>query len=96
MAAPARRSVHLLVSGRVQGVWYRGWMLEQARALNLDGWVRNRTDGTVEAVVSGPDEAVAQIIGTCRAGPAAARVDGIEIGERAEIPEPGFRQRPTA
>lgn len=95
MAAPAWRCVHLLISGRVQGVWYRGWTLEQARALNLDGWVRNRLDGAVEAVVSGPEDAVANLIEACREGPRAARVDAIEISEDADAPEPGFQQRPT-
>ena len=94
-AAPARRCVHLLISGRVQGVWYRGWMLEQAGALNLDGWVRNRTGGTVEAVVSGPAENVATMIEACRGGPSVARVSAIEIREDAEIPNAGFRQRKT-
>lgn len=93
--APARRTVHLIVNGRVQGVWYRGWMLEQARALELDGWVRNRIDGTVEAIVSGSSQDVATIIEACRNGPRAALVGALEISEDAEIPDAGFRQRKT-
>jgi acylphosphatase len=85
----------LLVHGHVQGVWYRGWTVAQATALGLDGWVRNRRDGTVEILVSGPDAAVAEMIVRCRAGPPAARVDGVAVEEADETVPAGFVQRPT-
>ena len=85
----------LVVTGRVQGVWYRGWTVDQARELGLDGWVRNRRDGTVEIVASGPDQAVGALIARCREGPPAARVERVEVTE-TEAPPPGFTQRPTA
>lgn len=53
-----RISVHVVISGRVQGAWFRGWTCKQARALHLTGWVRNRRDGTVEAVFCGAQDAV--------------------------------------
>lgn len=87
---------HLIVHGRVQGVWYRGWTADQAEVLGLDGWVRNRRDGSVEIVASGPDAAVETLIARCRAGPTAARVDRVEIGETDDIPPTGFALRPTA
>ena len=87
---------HLIVHGRVQGVWYRGWTGDQARALGLDGWVRNRRDGTVEIMVSGPEEAVGELIRRCRDGPPAARVELIEEIADEEAPATGFTQRPTA
>jgi acylphosphatase len=85
----------LIVHGQVQGVWYRGWTVDQARALGLDGWVRNRRDGTVEILVSGPDAAVAALVERCREGPPAARVDRIESEETDETVPKGFAQRPT-
>lgn len=85
----------LIVHGRVQGVWYRGWTVDQAGALGLDGWVRNRRDGTVEILVSGPDAAVEALAARCREGPPAARVDRVEVLETDETPERGFAQYPT-
>ena len=83
------------ISGRVQGVFYRGWMVEQARALGLHGWVRNRTDGSVEAVVIGTSEAVETIIARCQRGPSAARVEHIAVDDAAPENLEGFEQRPT-
>jgi acylphosphatase len=85
----------LIVYGRVQGVWYRGWAVEAARALGLDGWVRNRRDGSVEIVATGSEEAVALFIERCRQGPAAARVDRIDVEESEEAVPAGFAQKPT-
>jgi acylphosphatase len=85
----------LHIRGRVQGVWYRAWLVEEATAVGVDGWVRNRADGTVEAVVAGEEARVEALIAACRRGPAAARVDGVET-EPAPDPGPGgFTQRPT-
>ena len=76
MAVIAR---HLVITGRVQGVFYRNWMVQTASALGLTGWVRNRVDGSVEAVVEGDEEAVEQFIARARQGPPAARVSAIDI-----------------
>lgn len=70
---------HLVITGRVQGVFYRNWTVQTASALGLTGWVRNRVDGSVEAVVEGDEEAVEQFIARARQGPPAARVSAIDI-----------------
>lgn len=89
-------SRRLIVTGRVQGVWFRGWTVDQAGALGLDGWVRNRSDGSVEILASGPEAALAELVRRCRRGPPAARVERVEVEESDETPPPGFGQRPTA
>jgi acylphosphatase len=68
----------LIVHGRVQGVWFRGATERQARALGVSGWVRNRPDGTVEAVFEGAAGAVARAVAYCGQGPPGARVDRVE------------------
>lgn len=68
---------HVVVRGRVQGVGYRAWVEDVADGLGLAGWVRNRRDGSVEALFAGPDELVAEMIARCRRGPPLARVDAI-------------------
>ncbi|MES2711931.1 MAG: acylphosphatase [Pseudomonadota bacterium] len=84
------------ITGRVQGVGYRDWMLAEARRLGLSGWVRNRRDGSVEALVDGDEPSIGQMLTACRAGPPAARVAEIEE-EFAEPPDqPGFVRLPTA
>lgn len=85
----------LRIQGRVQGVYYRGWTVETANNLGLDGWVRNRLDGTVEAMAVGPRGAVEAFIRACYDGPAAARVDRIETEEAMGIVGSGFVQKPT-
>jgi acylphosphatase len=89
-------SKRLRVFGRVQGVWFRGWTVDEARALGLDGWVRNRADGSVEMLLAGPEEAVARMIERVHQGPSAARVEQVEVEEVDEVPPAGFAQRPTA
>ncbi|MDF2097273.1 acylphosphatase [Aquibaculum arenosum] len=91
----AKRQVRVVISGKVQGVWYRAWTREQAERRSLDGWVRNRRDGTVEAVFSGSAEAVESMLTACRAGPARAVVDDVAVSAWDEAVEPGFRQLPT-
>lgn len=85
---------HLLVTGRVQGVYYRVSLREEALRLGVTGWVRNRHDGSVEAMIAGTPEAVAALIAWSRNGPPAARVDHVAVelgvGEFA-----GFEQRNT-
>lgn len=69
---------HVTIRGRVQGVGYRAWVEHQATARGLEGWVRNRRDGSVEAVFAGPEDVVSKVIAACRRGPSSARVDGVE------------------
>ena len=66
------------IRGRVQGVGYRYWIEQQARARGLEGWVRNRRDGGVEALFAGPADVASEIIALCRRGPTSARVDAVE------------------
>ena len=75
------KSVHVIVSGRVQGIGYRAWTAEQASLLGLGGWVRNRRDGTVEAVLSGAMDAVDDMIVRLHNGPIGARVDHLFTAE---------------
>jgi acylphosphatase len=65
------------IRGRVQGVGYRAWVEHQARTHGLDGWVRNKADGGVEALFSGPEDVVADMVASCRRGPSSARVDTV-------------------
>ncbi len=71
------KKVHVTISGRVQGVFFRGATEKTANSLQLTGWVRNREDGRVEAVFEGEDRAVDQMVAWCRTGPPAARVDDV-------------------
>ena len=71
-----------MITGRVQGVGYRAWVEYQATASGLDGWVRNRKDGSVEAVFAGNAKAVADMVALCRHGPPSARVTAL-INESA-------------
>lgn len=85
----------LHIHGEVQGVFYRGWSVDMARALGLHGWVRNRRDGTVEMLVAGEETAVQRMIEQCRKGPPAARVASIDVEETQEPAPAGFETRPT-
>ena len=87
---------HLSITGRVQGVFYRDWLIGQARALGISGWVRNRPDGSVEAVVDGAPDTVEAIIDRARQGSAASRVADVVIGDAPDEPLSGFVKRPTA
>jgi acylphosphatase len=69
---------HVVIHGRVQRVGYRAWVADMASAHRLEGWVRNRRDGTVEAVFAGPEPAVKTMIEACRRGPSKAHVETIE------------------
>jgi acylphosphatase len=89
-------SKRLIISGRVQGVGYREWMVRKARDLGVSGWVRNRIDGSVEALVAGDTAAVEELLRLCRRGPRMAEVVSIEE-DLADPPEYfGFRQAPSA
>ena len=85
----------ILVEGRVQGVFYRGWTVETARALGLNGWVRNRRSGGVEILVMGSEEAIETLAERCRQGPPAASVEQVSINAAEAEPMSGFEQRPT-
>ena len=85
-----RRAV---VHGRVQGVTFRGSTREEARRAGVDGWVRNRPDGCVEAVFEGEAAAVEQLVAFCRRGPSWAAVERVDIAEEAPEGEQGFRIR---
>jgi acylphosphatase len=69
---------HVTISGRVQGVGYRYFVEHEALSRDLEGWVRNRRDGSVEAVFAGPAEAVTTMIAACRRGPSSARVEAVQ------------------
>jgi acylphosphatase len=86
----------LLIHGRVQGVFYRGWSAETARALGLRGWVRNRRDGSVEMLLAGDESVVNRMIERCREGPPAARVERIDVEESTDEAPAGFESRPTS
>jgi|SRR5580698_10710428 acylphosphatase len=69
---------HVVIRGVVQGVGYRAWVEQQANACHLEGWVRNRRDGCVEALFAGPDDAVTDMIVQCKKGPPLATVEAVE------------------
>lgn len=78
------RTSHVLIHGRVQGVSFRAWTQHQAELHGLKGWVRNRRDGTVEAVFSGPGNLVEVMLKACHQGPAGSRVEKVEILDRGD------------
>jgi acylphosphatase len=86
----------LRIEGLVQGVGYRWAMVEAARRLGVDGWVRNRRDGSVEALASGEEDAVLALIEWSRQGPPGARIDLVTVEIANAAPAPGFAQRETA
>ena len=92
-------SRQIRVSGRVQGVGYRFALRDEAHRLGVKGWVRNRADGSVEALLQGDDEALAALVAWAKRGPRAARVDAVRDEPPSTEPEGpffGFEIRPTA
>ncbi len=93
---------HVLVRGRVQGVGYRAWAERGALSRGLTGWVRNRRDGSVEAVFIGDEDAIAAMVQACRSGPAAAFVEAVDQRDarpdevRLRRPDEMFSVLPTA
>ena len=94
MNDPSRKAVHAVIRGRVQGVGYRAWLAREAESRDLDGWVRNRRDGTVEAILAGPGILVDEVLERARRGPSVARVEAVETTP-AEDPGTGFDVKPT-
>jgi acylphosphatase len=80
--------VHVRISGRVQGVGYRAWTIDEARRRGLSGWVRNLSNGDVEAVFSGPAATVDDMIAACRRGPFSARVDQVMVDAAEPVSGP--------
>jgi acylphosphatase len=88
-----RRRVHVVVRGRVQGVFFRSETGERARSLGIDGWVRNDPDGSLQAVFEGPGERVESLVAWCRRGPAGADVESVETAWEEPRGEHGFGVR---
>ncbi len=86
-------AVKVVVSGRVQGVWFRGWVQQQARTLGLAGWVRNVSGGSVEALLAGPEARVQEMIADLHRGPRAARVRDVSWEEVEAFAGEGFEVR---
>ncbi|MCF4167104.1 acylphosphatase [Zavarzinia compransoris] len=89
------KTLRFVIRGKVQGVGYRHFAVGVATRLGLDGWVRNRMDGTVELLAHGDPAALDELLAACRRGPPAGWVDGIDISEDPERPPRGFRQEAT-
>lgn len=85
----------LIITGKVQGVGFRDWTVRSARRLGLNGWVRNRTDGSVEALVAGPAGDVELLLASVRRGPPNARVDSVTIEPAIGMTPDGFMRKPT-
>lgn len=88
-------AVQARIEGKVQRVWYRNWTVENANKRGLSGWVRNRADGTVEAVFAGPREQVDDMIAACHDGPPKAKVTHIATSPTEVPTELGFREIDT-
>ncbi len=82
-----RRRLEAVVTGRVQGVGYRYFLVRAAAELGVDGWVRNEPDGSVRCVAEGPDPALEALLGRLQAGPSGARVDGVAVAWRPPLGE---------
>ena len=87
--------VRIRVSGRVQGVFFRNWTVDEARVLGLRGWVRNRLDGSVEILAFGEDRALRRFIERCHEGPRAAQVERVDVEQVEGEPPGGFSREPT-
>ncbi|GMY14798.1 kinesin-related protein 12-like isoform X1 [Fagus crenata] len=92
---PSTKTVRVVIKGRVQGVFYRNWTVENATQLGLKGWVRNRRDGSVEALFSGNSDVVQEMEQRCRRGPPDAMVTGLEVFPSSDDPGSGFECKRT-
>ena len=95
MLDDGHKALRLLIFGRVQGVFFRDWTVNAALKLGLNGWVRNRTDGTVEVMLVGENDAIDKMVQQCWVGPKKAKVDNIESTNAIGIVKNGFEQKPT-
>lgn len=91
-----RPAVRILVSGRVQGVGFRYWTVGEARRLGLHGWVRNRSDGTVEILAIGAAKALVELAQSCRRGPSSAQVIAVARGTAPDDGSRDFIEKPTS
>ena len=89
------KQLRVIISGRVQGVGFRYWTLDEATRRGLDGWVRNLTDGRVEAVFAGAAVEVDDMVAACHKGPRFARVESVEVFDHENAVTPGFKTLPT-
>lgn len=89
------KALNVAITGRVQGVGYRAWTAGRARELGLTGWVRNRRDGSVEAVIRGDEDIVVRMLDECWRGPYSAVVSGVVATAIADEGWPDFAVRPT-
>lgn len=87
--------MRLRIEGRVQAVGYRNFIIAEAQRLGVDGWIRNRSDGTVEALASGETKAVEALITACMRGPEGSKIDNVELHNSEAPAEKGFRRRPS-
>lgn len=90
-----RKAVKARIFGKVQGVWYRGWTEGEAKKLGLFGWVRNREDGTVEALFVGAEPTVDEMLKRCHDGPPAAVVERVAVEPAQGITPNRFDIKPT-
>ena len=88
-------AVRIIIEGKVQGVAFRWWIIEWANARGLDGWVRNRREGTVEALFYGREKTVRWMVEFCAEGPSNARIRNIREFKDEPPDDPGFIERPT-
>ncbi len=88
-------SLRLRIEGRVQAVGYRNFVIAEARKLGVDGWVRNRSDGSVEVRVCGETKAVEALIAACARGPEGSRIKHIDLEKVEVTAEKGFTRRPS-
>jgi acylphosphatase len=89
------KAVRLVISGRVQGVGYRDWLVRRAAALGVHGWVRNLGCAQVECVICGEADAVGAALRACRHGPPAAHVDDVVCTDIETLSDIGFRRLPS-
>ena len=95
MQDPGDKAVKVRILGRVQGVWFRAWTVEEASARGIRGWVRNRRDGSVEALLVGMPSRVDEMIALCWRGPPHARVSEVVVEPAEDLAPPDFQTLPT-
>ena len=96
MTGTTRKAVYVKITGRVQGVGFRWWTVHEALARGLDGWVRNRSDGSVETLLGGNDRQVEDMVQVLHKGPPGARVDDMRVTSAGDPGPIGFSQEATS